>query len=340
MAATFEYNGQTHPLADPASWPGTPLEGFMKDWTNQNDYVWGHTSGSTGEPKPLKLSKEAMKASARLTNRHFGLKPGDTILLCLSTNYIAGKMIVVRALEGGLRIVVAETKSLPEWATPITFAAFVPMQIEALLHHSEESRQRLRQVGTMIIGGSPLSDKLQAELLALGVTNAYTTYGMTETLSHVAVARIGEAGGLTYHALEGITLATDQRGCLVIHAPHIQAGPIVTNDVVETAGENAFCWKGRWDNVVNSGGIKLFPEKMEKTIAPLLPHRRYYLAGAPSEKFGTMLVLKIEGEPFTANQLNTLEKGLNELLEHHEQPKKILFVSRFAEIASGKVKRL
>lgn len=338
--ATFTYNGKTNQLSDASAWRGTPLESFLEEWYDSNDYVMGHTSGSTGSPKSIMLNKKSMEASAKLTNQHFGLKEGDRILLCLSTDYIAGKMIVVRALVGGLQIYVAETKSLPNWNGDIRFAALVPMQVEALLHDSKESKERLRRIQTIIIGGSPLNESLQKELLESGIKDAYTTYGMTETLSHVAVAKIGEGEELTYNALKGITFTTDDRSCLVISAPHIQEVPFVTNDIVDLASPTSFRWKGRWDNVINSGGVKLFPEKIEKTLAPLFPRNRFYLTGAPDDRFGTKLVLKIEGEPYADIELSQLKFAMRQLLGRLEQPKEIIFTKQFSETSTGKVKRI
>ena len=336
--ATFSYNGQTHPLSDPRTRAGTPIESFMQAWTDDKNYVTGHTSGSTGLPKEIKLDKKAMSASARLTNQHFGLSEGKTILLCLSTEYIAGKMVIVRAIEGNLRLIVADTCSLPEWEGRIDFAALVPMQVEKLLHQNAESKKRLSEIGTIIIGGSPLSKLLQKELVEAGCQSAYTTYGMTETLSHVAVAKINGSGDLNYQALKGITFTTDSRGCLVVKAPHLQTDPFTTNDVVELKGDKEFVWKGRWDNVVNSGGVKLFPETIEKKIAHLI-NRRFYLTGEEDERLGSQLVLKIEGEVFGSRELENLRAHISESVGKYEQPRKIIFVRHFQETRTGKVKR-
>ena len=337
-SATFTYKGQTHPLSDPRTWAGTPIESFMRAWTDDKSYVTGHTSGSTGLPKEIELDKKAMSASARLTNQHFGLSEGKTILLCLSTDYIAGKMVIVRALEGNLRLVVTDTSSLPEWEDRIDFAALVPMQVEKLLHQNAESKKRLSEIGTIIIGGSPLSKQLQKELVEAGCQSAYTTYGMTETLSHVAVAGIDGSGDLNYQALKGITFTTDNRGCLVIKAPHIQAEPLITNDVVELKSDREFVWKGRWDNVVNSGGVKLFPEAIEKKIAHLID-RRFYLTGGEDERLGSQLVLKIEGDEIGIQELEKLRAHISESVGKYEQPRKIIFVEHFQETRTGKVKR-
>lgn len=336
--ATFSYKGQTHALSDEKAWKGTPIASFMEAWTDNNDFVAGHTSGSTGVPKEIKLNKKAMTASAQLTNQHFSLTSGKSILLCLSTDYIAGKMVVVRAIVGGLHLVIAETKSLPEWTERIDFAALVPMQVESLLNHSEATRQRLAKIGTIIIGGSPLNETLQKKLTEIGIKNAYTTYGMTETLSHVAVAHIKGDGVLHYKALKGISFETDERECLIVHAPHIQKEPFVTNDVVELAGEGSFSWKGRWDNVVNSGGIKLFPENIEKKIAPLIK-KRFYMIGEKDDRLGSRLILKIEGSEPNTEETEALNAAIAQRVEKYERPKKIVYIQKFEETSTGKVKR-
>lgn len=335
--STFTWNGVQRTL-EKQNWEGTPIASFLNEWNNSEDYVVGHTSGSTGTPKEIRLSKKAMKASARLTNQHFGLKEGDNILLCLSTEYIAGKMVIIRAIEGGLNLVVSETKSLPEWDGDLAFAAFVPLQIEALLHTSQETRDRLKKIGAIIIGGSPLSQSLQKELLELGVSNAYITYGMTETLSHVAVARIEKGKEPTYNALKGITFGTDNRECLTISAPHLQSEILTTNDVVELIGPTSFHWKGRWDNVINSGGVKIFPERVEKKISSLISER-FYITGEPDDRLGSRVVLIIEGDEWDENRVRSLQERIGQVVMRYEKPKKIAFVKKFEETKTGKIKR-
>lgn len=312
---------------------------FLKEWTNAETYVMGHTSGSTGMPKPLRLDKNAMRASATRTNKFFDLGKGDDVLLCLNTDYIAGKMIVVRAIMGGMNIVAIKPASAPMWNCPVKFAAMVPMQVETLLQ-TEEGKDRLKKIGILIIGGSPLGESTRKELKNLNGPVCYTTYGMTETLSHIAVANImGDNRELIYNTLPDIQISTDSRSCLVIKATYIQEEPFVTNDVVELTSETSFKWRGRWDHVVNSGGIKLFPEEIEKKIAPLIS-QRFYLTAIPDDVLGQKMILKIEGEEWEKEKQDKLIAGIKAVTNRYECPRQILFMDRFAETSSGKVKRL
>ena len=165
---------------------------FLKEWINDKEYVTGKTSGSTGTPKTIRLSKKAMIASALRTNQFFQLQKEDNVLLCLSANYIAGKMMVVRAIVGELNLIAVSPSSAPDWDDSVAFAAMVPFQVQNLLA-SEEGKKRLCSIDKLLIGGSPVSDSLEKELYKLPV-NAYLSYGMTETVSHVALCRIEKSG--------------------------------------------------------------------------------------------------------------------------------------------------
>ncbi len=310
---------------------------FLKEWLNPELFVGGHTSGSTGTPKPLQLNKQAMRASARLTNVFFNLQPGQRILLCLSTDYIAGKMIVVRALMGNLRLVSVPVQAAPVWEGKVHFAAMVPMQVQKLLE-TADGLARLQQIDQLIIGGSPLSEALRLRLSQLATPVAYQTYGMTETLSHVAVARIGKEKTLTFQALKGINFGTDERDCLVISAPHISAKPFVTNDVVCLLNATTFQWLGRWDNVVNSGGIKLFPEVIEKKIAPLFSCR-FFLAGEPDSLLDSRLSLWVEDDQWTPEVVEQMRGKIKLLVKKYECPQIFHFCKNFELTANGKLKR-
>ena len=331
-------NGETFDLNDRLQWAETPVAAFLSEWTDNNDFVMGHTSGSTGAPKPLQLNKAAMEASALRTNRFFGLKEGDRILLCLSTDYIAGKMMVVRAIVGGLNLVVGSTSSLPLWTGSVRFAAMVPMQVRCLMDDAA-GRTRFTSIDTLIIGGSPLDCSLRQDLRKLGRPRCFVTYGMTETMSHVAVADLNEtAGSLFYKALPDVTFSADKRGCLVINAPYLLAEPLVTNDVVELASATAFRWCGRWDNVVISGGIKLFPESIERHIAPFI-NLPFFLCGVPDAKLGSKLVMKIEGSPWNDSDLQIFKDTLKSHLGRFECPRDFIFMNKFHRTSSGKIIR-
>ena len=339
QSETINIDGHVSSVDDSSIWQGTAIEDFMRQWCNGEDYVMGHTSGSTGVPKPVRLMKAAMRESARRTNSFFGLKPGDSIMLCLSTDYIAGKMVVVRAIVGGLRLVIANVASSPEWTGGVDFAAMVPMQLKRLTE-SEDGQQRLGRIKTLIVGGGTVDIKLKKQFLALKKRpRAFLTYGMTETYSHVAVAEINKECEYIYKPINSIIFAVDNRGCLVIHAPYISEEGIVTNDVVELLDGNSFRWLGRFDNVVNSGGLKLFPETIEKKIADLMPCR-FYMAGEPDDTLGQRLVLKMEmREPLDKLCEKKLITDVEQRLNRYEKPRMLYYLPAFEETTSGKIKR-
>lgn len=310
---------------------------FLENWLEESDTIQAQTSGSTGVPKKLELKKEQMKASAKLTNQFFDLQKEDTVLLCLSTNYIAGKMMTVRALVGHLHLIAIEPTSFPIINEPVKFAAMVPMQVETLLS-STEGLATMNYIDKLIIGGSATSALLETKLQNVS-TNCYATYGMTETVSHIALRKInGSDSSDEYRALEGVWFEQNDRDCLVIHAPHLQAEPFFTNDIVKLKNKNCFEWIGRFDNVINSGGVKLFPETIEKKISSFIA-QRFYITSRKDEKLGEKVVLIIENEPFTELKKQQLDVQLNSNLGKFEKPREIIFKPRFEETSTGKVKR-
>lgn len=345
---TYKYialNGKRYKIDEYESWcyalssdeENEKLRQFFKEWTDERDFVIGKTSGSTGAPKSIRLSKKAMLASAELTNSFFNLKAGDSILLCLSVNYIAGKMVLVRAIAGGLNVVVAKPSSEPDWKGSVALAAMVPMQVQQLLS-SAKGRKALSMVENLIVGGSPLSRDCAEKLSDLPV-NAYMTYGMTETVSHVALSKIGRETRPVYTAMSGVRFSLDNRGCLVISAPHLSEENVVTNDVAELISDMSFVWKGRFDNVINTGGVKVHPEVVEDSLRGIID-RRFYVMAEPDDKFGEIVVLKIEGTPLSDNLLAKLQSDMVLRLSKFERPKKILFLAKFRETDSGKVIRI
>ena len=311
---------------------------FLENWLEESDTIQAQTSGSTGVPKKLELKKEQMKASAKLTNQFFDLQKEDTVLLCLSTNYIAGKMMIVRAFVGHLHLIAIEPTSDRPINKPVKFTAMVPMQVEALLN-STVGLATMNYIDKLIFGGSATSALLETKLQNVS-TNCYATYGMTETVSHIALRKInGSDSSDEYRALEGVWFEQDERDCLVIHAPHLQAEPFITNDIVKLKNRNCFEWIGRFDNVINSGGVKLFPETIEKKISSFIT-QRFYITSRKDEKLGEKVVLVIESEPFTELKKQQLDIQLNSGLEKFEKPREIIFKPWFEETSTGKVKRI
>ena len=310
---------------------------FLDEWYSSADFVWGHTSGSTGAPKPIKLLKHDMEESARLTVDYFGLAAGTTMLLCLSPDYIAGKMMIVRALLSGADLLVVSPSSRPLASVDerVDFAAMVPAQVVESLR-DDAQRGRLARVGALIVGGAPLPPVAEERLSNLPV-RSYATYGMTETVSHVALRRIGDPT-MTYRALGQITFSADNRDCLVIHTPHFAVKELVTNDVVELIDKYSFRWIGRYDHVINSGGVKVFPERIEQQIASLFT-RRFFVAACADEKWGECVALAIEGDPLSATDEAALLARIRERVGRYEVPRRLFYLPTFTETSSGKVIR-
>ena len=281
------------------------LEDFYSEWNNDSDRVLVHTSGSTGKPKPMMVEKKRMLNSARITCDFLGLKPGDSALLCMSLDYIAGKMVVVRSIERHLHLISVSPSGHPlkDINEEITFAAMVPMQVYNTLQVPEE-RERLTHIRHLIIGGGAIDASLEKELQALpGNIAIWSTYGMTETLSHIALRRInGAEASEWYQPFDSVKIRQTEEGCLVIDAPLVCAETLVTNDIVEIESyiynkveKTRFRIKGRKDNVICSGGIKIQIEEVEALLKPHL-EKPFMLAKKKDEKFGEIAVLLTEDE--------------------------------------------
>lgn len=291
------------------------LEDFLSEWNNGSDRVLVHTSGSTGKPKPMMVEKKRMLNSARITCDFLGLKPGDSALLCMSLDYIAGKMVVVRSIERRLHLISVSPSGHPlknidlkdangkDVNGEITFAAMVPMQVYNTLQVPEE-RERLTHIRHLIIGGGAIDASLEKELQALpGNIAIWSTYGMTETLSHIALRRInGAEASEWYQPFDSVKISQTEEGCLVIDAPLVCAETLVTNDIVEIESyiynkveKLRFRIKGRKDNVICSGGIKIQIEEVEEFLKPHM-EKPFMLAKKKDEKFGEIAVLLTEDE--------------------------------------------
>ena len=292
------------------------LEDFLSEWNNDSDRVLVHTSGSTGKPKPMMVEKKRMLNSARITCDFLGLKPGDSALLCMSLDYIAGKMVVVRSIERHLHLISVSPSGHPlknidlkDVNGEITFAAMVPMQVYNTLQVPEE-RERLTHIRHLIIGGGAIDASLEKELQALpGNIAIWSTYGMTETLSHIALRRInGAEASEWYQPFDSVKISQTEEGCLVIDAPLVCAETLVTNDIVEiepyiynkvekneVMEKLRFRIKGRKDNVICSGGIKIQIEEVEALLKPHL-EKPFMIAKKKDEKFGEIAVLLTEDE--------------------------------------------
>ena len=307
------------------------LETFLAEWYSDSPTVLVHTSGSTGKPKPLFVEKRRMEASARITCDFLGLKPGDRALLCMSLDYIAGKMMVVRALTCGLRLIAVEPCGCPEWEGDIDFAAMVPMQVYNLLQ-TAEGRKRLMAVKHLIIGGGAIDDAIARELVGFP-NQVWSTYGMTETLSHIALRRLsGPDASEWYPPFEGVSLSLNEDNCLVIDAPAVHDGLLVTNDIAEMSGRR-FRIMGRKDNVICSGGLKIQIEEVEKLLRPHLS-ASFMITKRPDEKFGEQVVLLTESK-----DIDNVADVCRRVLPKYWQPRSCLHVNQLPMTETGKPAR-
>ncbi|MBD5322005.1 MAG: AMP-binding protein [Bacteroides sp.] len=305
-------------------------ENFLTEWLSPAPYVTAHTSGSTGAPKEIRLSKNDMRASARATVKFFGLNEGSVLALPLSPDYIAGKMQIVRACEAGCRLVAERPSSHPFTEYPYGECSLIPIVPSQLEGFMQSTVNHL--TANVIIGGAPLSPEQERVIIENGIS-AYATYGMTETCSHVALRRIGEE---CYKALPGITFSTDSRGCLVIDSSTMSFGRLVTNDMVALEDETGFKWLGRYDNVINSGGIKIHPEEIERVLAPLLPHgTTAYVTARTSDRWGQEAVIVTDSATLDREILDRLK----EILPPHTSPRDIVRITSIPLTSSGKIIR-
>ena len=323
------------------------MSNFLDEWNNDSEYVEVKTSGSTGEPKRMLVEKRRMLNSARITCDFLGLKPGDTALLCMSTDYIAGKMMVVRAIERGLKLIEVPPSGHPLDIKHLTlnikhsqfsifnfqfdFAAMVSMQVYNSLQVPEE-KERLKQIRHLIIGGGAIDEAMEKELRTFPHA-VWSTYGMTETLSHIALRRIsGPEASEWYTPFSTVKLSQTAEGCLVIDAPEVCAQALITNDIVTFSPTGQFRIVGRKDNVICSGGIKIQIEEVERQLKP---HMRvpYIITKRRDEKFGEVVVLLTEGDTAEAKAICEAQ------LQKYHQPKDYVHVAQIPLTETGKPAR-
>jgi len=317
---------------------------FIADWLDDTSHITVHTSGSTGTPKAIALPKDKVRNSARMTGQYLGLGEDSTALLSLSANYIAGKMMIVRALENGWHLWATEPSNQPLNAVPtelqLDLVAWVPSQLQAMLDVRDPIlNQRIQSISNIILGGSPVQPDL-AETLKHYPNRIFETFGMTETISHIAMKRLSgpEAQGFFETTDPRIILGQDERDCLVVIAPNLADAPVITNDIIELTDERHFRWLGRVDNVVNSGGIKLFPETLEQQIQPII-QQRFFLAGIADVQLGQKLVMVLESPPLSHTAEEQLKAQLQTTLTRYEMPRTIYTVDQLEETATHKINR-
>jgi O-succinylbenzoic acid--CoA ligase len=318
---------------------------FISDWISGVQAFKQFTSGSTGTPKEVTLTRNQLKQSARRTLHALNLKSNKTALVCLDTKYIAGKMMLVRALEGNLKIIATEPTSNPLKNLPsdiqIDFTALVPLQLQEILNNKETS-DILNTINKVIVGGAPISTSLDREIQNLKC-ETFATYGMTETVSHIALQKInGKEKSPYFKVLNEILISQDDRNCLIIEMPEFSE-KIITNDLVELIDSNHFTGRGRCDNIINSGGYKVSPEKIENEIERIFEQqeivKHFFISSIPDERLGQKIILILEGQQLSFEQGNTMLAQLKETFHLYEIPKEIHYINQIIITETGKINR-
>ncbi|PXW11080.1 O-succinylbenzoic acid--CoA ligase [Chryseobacterium sp. CBTAP 102] len=307
---------------------------FLEEWFSENAVVKVQTSGSTGVPKIFEIEKKKMVNSAVMTCNFLGLKEGDTALLCLPVEYISGKMMIVRSIERKLKLKITDPslKPMENLDGEIDFCAMTPLQVE-------NSLEKLHLIKNLIIGGAAVSESLKSKILQMNLSPSnriFETYGMSETLSHIGLKQLMPEQEEYFTVFENVKISLDDRGCLKIFAPNVNAEELQTNDLVEIRNDKEFKFLGRIDNIINSGGAKIFPETLEALVKKELPNEAVFM-GLPDESLGQKLILIIEGD-----ESDEVKKKVSEISfeKNFHRPKEIIFVSGIPRTPNGKINRL
>jgi O-succinylbenzoic acid--CoA ligase len=302
---------------------------FINEWHEVNPVMEVQTSGSTGTPKTIVISKKHMEASAKMTGAFLGLEKGDTALLCLSPQTIAGKMMLVRALVLELKLIVSNVSSSPisENKAEFDFAAMVPMQVKNTIE-----KGTLNRIKKLIVGGGTIAEELWQDIAKADI-DAYQTFGMTETISHIAM-RIISHQKQPYSAMPNVHFGVSD-GCLVVNAPELGVHDLETNDVIRWIDKTQFEWLGRKDLVINSGGVKIHPERIEDAIHELF-HTPFFATGLQDDVLGERHVLCVEG--LASNSI--IRADIEQFLHKHSVPKDIYYFATFVYTESGKIDRI
>lgn len=331
-------------LPNPDSEYDEKVIAFCKKWLSQEQTFILKTSGSTGEPKPITLTRAQMEASAVLTGKTFGLTKGDVALVCLNVDYIAGTMMLVRGMVLGLKLIIVPPSNNPLGAVSneaIDFAAFVPLQLQSILESQHQAQiDTLNKMKAIIVGGAATNNQLAEQIQQLSVP-VYSTYGMTETVSHIAIKKLnGSNSNEHFCVLEGVKIGIDERSCLNIVAAATNFELIQTNDLVEILPDNQFKLTGRYDNIINSGGVKIQLEKVENIFEPYLkplPINRFFAFGIPDDRLGQKLILVVETDKLSDDIKRTLLEKVKNDLDTYQVPKNIFTIFSFSETPTGKI---
>jgi o-succinylbenzoate---CoA ligase len=313
---------------------------FCREWEDGSEKFTLQTSGSTGTPKQIEVFRSQLEASAQATIDFFSLKEGQTALVCLNTDFVAGKMMLVRAMIAHMKIVLVQPESNPlkNVHEKIDFVAMVPMQLKTILDTgTDNERKSLDTCTNILVGGAALSDDLEKQASSIKAP-IYIGFGMTETLSHIALRKINGTNPERYYTkMNPCTLGIDHRGCLTVQGAVTNNEKVITNDLVELIDENQFNWLGRIDNIINSGGVKLFAEVLEKKLAEHLSlHTNFFFYGIPHPLLGQAVALFIEGTGEEA-LADRISKIISANFSKYEIPKQIIFIPKFKYTATEKI---
>lgn len=319
------------------------VKNFIAEWESGAPFMEAHTSGSTGTPKRILLPRRLVEESALRSVRHFGLDRTSRVHVCLSPEYIAGKMAVIRALLSGAALTAEEPSSEPRIGMEggeVTLLSVVAAQVPSLAERAANGK--IPHIRHLLVGGAPLTENI-AEAALQAADNVWESYGMTETASHIALRRIERTEDVRnkpFTLLPGIRVSTDERGCLAISLPG-EEETLITNDVIQLCSTDSFMVLGRRDNVIITGGLKVHPEQVEKRLAPLLSHfSAYFITPRPHPKWGASVVLVVEApDGLSAPERDRLLEASAKLLPRHERPREIVALSSLPRTTSGKIIR-
>ncbi len=353
------------PIHSPDRWPHptTDYEAealrFCQTWrSGQTEFVL-HTSGSTGTPKAIGLSRAQMIASAQLTGQALNLQPGDSALVCLNVRYVAGVMMLVRGLELGLPMTIVEpTTHLLDILPPqsqFDFTALVPLQLQTVVVDNERGLTLLNRMKAILVGGAATSPSLEQAVQAV-TAPVWATYGMTETVSHIALRRLnGPSASDWFTALPGVSLRLDDRGCLSIQSAATNFDRIETNDLADLHPDGSFRLLGRADSIINSGGVKINPEAVERVIQTVLANRnlsvRLFITGLPDDRLGQRVTIISEVGTMNNEQVpisnqfpdyelfREIQGEIRKAVGPYAIPREWITMQTFVETPTGKIDR-
>lgn len=318
------------------------LKDFIDSWLQNESTFNFKTSGSTGKPKIIQIRRHQIESSVKATKEALNLNSTDKVLVCLNPDYIATKMMVARCLILDLDIHLIKPSSNPFFEidehTKIDFASFVPYQIETILKNNQANR--LEKIRNILIGGAPINNNTIEKLSPLK-NNIYQTYGMTETVSHIALMNIKK--DTFFQAINGIKIKLDHRNCLSIKGDVTNSKWVYTNDIVELVNPSSFRWLGRIDNIINTGGIKIIPEELEGFIIDILEQNNYsndfFIYGKNDDVFGNIICLVFEQNLPSKSLLKMIQNSIIQRFSKYHIPKKIFVLEKFVHTASNKINR-